>query len=352
MPVTHTPDYVEAMQSPNQPRPKLSQNPQLAPAERERLEIYEETYRDLEMRGFQPASLIRFAPWSLSLDGAAHNCKRLEGVPIEPDSWASHQPRMKLKNGLSIPYTHHVVTAPYITVGTRFRGKGENDSYAEIRASVELPIGLVRDMANQQNLYKSQGGAFAYEGSELPQKADGTWFTTKTPSWLTANESSPSVETAAYAAFDRLLSHMKAIMDQATAAHLSNSKEELREIRGNRFRQAVQYLMNVGVIQTAPSWFQQRFDATSTMAKTECFNCRRSVDHGTVTCQCGYVIDPFAGYGKTYTEETPGGMMTARRMTREQLQTLGLYPRIKPLEEHLKDLNKAAKAESKKEEKD
>ena len=47
MAVTHSPDYVEAMVSPQAPRAKLSQNPQLAPAERERLEIYEETWRDL-----------------------------------------------------------------------------------------------------------------------------------------------------------------------------------------------------------------------------------------------------------------------------------------------------------------
>ena len=344
--LTHTAGYVT-----DRGPAKLSENPLLAPAERERLEIFEETYRDLEMRGFFPASLIRFAPWTLSLNGAAHSSKRLEGVPIEPDSWATHSPRLKLRNGLSIPFTHHVITAPYITVGTRFRGKGENDSYAEMRASVELPIGLARDMANQQNLYKSQGGVLAYEGAELPQKADGTWLSTKSLAWLTGNESSPSVEKAVYAAFDRLLSHMKATMDQATAAHLSNSKEELREIRGNRFRQAVQYLLNVGVIQTPPSWFTQRFDATSAIANIECPMCSRKVEATRKKCECNYILDPFGAYGKAYTEEDPGGLLTARRMTREQLQTLGLYPRIKPLEEHLKDLDKAA-TKAKKEDKD
>jgi hypothetical protein len=59
-------------------------------------------------------------------------------------------------------------------------------------------------------------------------------------------------------------------------------------------------------------------------------------------CQCGYIVDPFSAYGKLYDENEPGGLMTARRMTKEQLQELHLYPRIKPLAEHLADLNAEA----------
>ena len=357
MAVTHSPDYVEAMVSPQAPRAKLSQNPQLAPAERERLEIYEETWRDLEMRGFKHASVIRFAPWSLTLDGAAHSTTpRLYGVPIEPDSWKEHQPRLVFKNGVSIPYTHYVCSTPYITVGTRFRGKGESDSYAEIRASVALPIDLARDMAHQQNSYKSQSGIVVYEGAELPQTSDGKWLDNgkgnPLTGWLTKDERADSIEGACTQAFDRLLTHMKACMDQATSAHRSGSKEELREVRGNRYRQCVQYLVNVGVVAKPPNWFDERFSANSQSKKVECFNCRRAVEPGTVTCQCGYVIDPVAGYGHTYTEETPGGLMTARRMTREQLKTLGLYPRIKPLSEHLDELGKKSSKEAKKQDKE
>jgi hypothetical protein len=70
-----------------------------------------------------------------------------------------------------------------------------------------------------------------------------------------------------------------------------------------------------------------------------------------VKCQCGYIVDPFAAYGQLYDETNDGGLMTARRMTREQLKTLGLYPRIKPLKEHIDSLNEAAAAESRAEKK-
>jgi hypothetical protein len=353
MAVTHSPDYVEAMVSPQAPRGKLSQNPQLAPAERERLEIYEETWRDLEMRGFKHASVIRFAPWSLTLDGAVHSTTpRLYGVPIEPDSWKEHQPRLRFANGLSIPYTHYVCSVPHISVGTRFRGKGEADSYAEIRASVALPIDLARDMAHQQNSYKSQGGIVVYEGANLPQSADGTWLDNgkgnPLTGWLTKDERADSIEAACTAGFDRLLTHMKACMDQATSAHRSGSKEELREVRGNRYRQCVQYLVNVGVVAKPPSWFDERFSANNITRTAECPMCAAEVNARSVKCGgCGYIIDPFKAYGHLYTIETEGGLLTARRMTKEQLKTLGLH-NVKPLDEHLEELSKASAKGSKK----
>lgn len=343
---THSPDYVEAMLGPNQARPKLTHNPQLGPAELDRLAMFDETWRDLEMRGFPVASVVRFVPWTLSPDGAAHNCKRYVGVPIEPDSWATFVPRIKLKNGLSVPFTHDVITAPYITVGTRFRGRGESDSAAEVKASVDLPLVLARDLAYQQNLYKSQGGIFCYEGSELPQNGSGQWLgdgpNKPRKAWMTKDEMADSIEAAAHQAFDRMLTHMKSIMDQATSAHLSQAKEELREIRGNRFRQSVQYLLNVGVIAEPPTWFMQRFDASASKL-SQCPMCPKKVEAGTKKCSCGYILDPFGAYGHLYTEESDGGLLTARRMTKEQLKTLGLYPRIKPLEEHLSDKAKEAK---------
>jgi len=339
MAVTHSPEYVEAMQSPGQPRARLSQNPRLAAAEREKLQIYEETWADIEMRGFKQASVIRFCPWDLTLDGPAHNCRKIPGVPIDPDVFATSQPRLMLSSGYSVPYTHHVITTPYITVGTRFRGHSDADSTTETKASVDMPLLLAKDMAQQQNQYRSQGGIVVYDSPELHQSTDGKWL--KNAGWVTMNENMP-LEEAAQLAFGRMITHMNAIMDQATAANLSGEKELMREIRGNRFRQSVQYLLNIGTISDPPKWFMQRSDSTKRKSQN-CTNCHKQVELGVLSCTCGYILDPFDGYGKVYDETMPGGMMAARRMTKAQLQTLNLYPRIKPLDEFLKEQNEADK---------
>ena len=349
MTLTHTPDYVGYMTSPNQPRPTMTSDPFLSAAERDRIAMYNEAWMDLEQRGFRAASVIRLTPWDISLDGPAHQCKKLPGVPVDPEIFNTVQPRLILSSGYSIPYTHHVITVPYITVGTRFRGHSENDSTTETKASVDVPIVLARDIVQQQNQFRSQGGIFCYEGTELPQNSTGQWFAGK--GWLTSTEVVDSIEQAAHQAFSRMIQHMNSVMDQATAAHISREKELMREIRGNRFRQAVQYLMNIGSITNPPEWFTERSDS-SKQKTTSCPMCKRRVDLGRVQCECHYVLDPFVGYGNVYTEESPGGLMTARRMTKTQLEKLHLYPRIKPLEEWLQDQNKQQASEEKKSKKE
>jgi hypothetical protein len=329
----------------------ITTDPLMAPAERERVEVYNEAYRDAETRGFKPASVIRFCPWTLTLDGAAHQSKRLIGVPSERDLWDAHFPRLVLANGLSIPITHHVITAPCITAGTKFRGTGKTDSYAELKASVDLPMGLGCDMVRQQNMFNTQGGIFCYEGAELPQNADGKWFHPELKAAVGWNEYMPLPQ-AAEQAFARMLVHMKDIASTATDAHRSGDKVALREVKGNRKNQCIHYLLNVGALTDPPAWFLEHGGAATGSKHSKCPICPRRIEAGTVRCQCGYIVDPFAGYGTAYDEEMPGGLMTARRMTKAQLQELGLYPRIKPLEEHVADLNRAAAKENTKEKKE
>lgn len=321
-------------------------DPLMAPAERERLEVYNEALRDAEQRGFKPAMVIRLCPWTLSPDGAAHQNKRLVGVPYERDQWDAHHPRIALASGLSIPITYEVILSPFVTAGTRFRGSGKTDSYAELRGSVDLPIGLACDLVRQQNRLNTQGGIFAYEGKELPQDADGKWINPTVQTAVGWNEYMP-LPVAAEQAFARMILHMKEVASTATDAYRSGDKVAMRESRGNRKNQCVHYLLNVGVLTDPPAWFLEHGGASSGSKHSKCPMCPRRIEAGTVRCQCGYVVDPFLGYGQIYDENSDGGMMTARRMTKAQLVELGLYPRIKPLEEHVSDLNKAAREATK-----
>ena len=138
----------------------ITVDPLMAPAERERLEVYNEALRDAEMRGFKPAMVIRLCPWTLNPDGAAHQSKRLVGVPFERDHWDAHIPRLKLASGLSIPITYEAILSPYASAGTRFRGTGKADSYAELKGTVDLPMVLACDLVRQQNMLNTQGGIF------------------------------------------------------------------------------------------------------------------------------------------------------------------------------------------------
>ncbi len=329
----------------------IAVDPLMAPAERERLEIYNEAYRDAERQGFKPAMVIRLCPWTLSPDGAAHQNKRLVGVPTERDQWDAHTPRIVLASGLSIPITYDLILTPSITAGTKFRGTGKTDSYAELKATVDLPIGLACDLVRQQNMLNTQGGIFAYEGRELPQDTDGKWFHPEAMAAVNWNEYMPLPQ-AAEQAFARMIAHMKDTASTATDAYRSGDKVAMRESRGNRKNQCVHYLLNVGVLTDPPAWFLEHGGASSGSKHTKCPMCPRRIEHGTVRCQCGYVVDPFLGYGQIYDENSEGGLMTLRRNTREQLQKLGLYPRIKPLEEHIADLNRAAAVKEKESKKD
>ena len=324
----------------------ITVDPLMAPAERERLEVYNETIRDAEQRGFKPAIVCRFSPWTLSPDGAAHQNKRLIGVPVERDQWDAHVPRIVLASGLSIPITYDVLLTPYVTAGTRFRGTGKNDSYAELKGSLDLPMGLACDLVRQQNMLNTQGGIFAYEGEHLPQDAKGKWFDEKVNAAVGWNEYMPLPQ-AAEQAFARMIAHMQDTVSRANDAFRSTDKEAIRENRGNRKNQCVSYLLNVGVLTDAPAWFLERGGSASGSKTAKCPMCPRRIETGTVRCQCGYIVDPFAAYGQLYDENDNGGLMTARRMTREQLETLELYPRIKPLAEHLAEMKRIAKNQKK-----
>jgi hypothetical protein len=144
-----------------------------------------------------------------------------------------------------------------------------------------------------------------------------------------------------------MITHMKQITSDATDAYRSGDKIAMKEHRGARPKQSVHYLLNVGVLTDAPTWFLEHGGADSGSRTSKCPMCPRRVVAGTVRCECGYIVDPFLAYGKLYDENNDGGLMTARRMTKEQLTELHLYPRIKPLEEHLSDLNRAEKKNAK-----
>ena len=320
----------------------MAVDPLAAPAEQERLEVYNETLRDVEIRGVKPAIVCRLCPWTLSPDGAAHQTKRYVGVPFERSHWDAHLPRIRLASGLSIPMVYEAILSPVVTAGTRFRGKGKTDSYAELKGTVDLPMGLACDLVRQQNMLNTQGGIFCYEGEQLPQDENGKWFDEKVTAAVGWNEYMPLPQ-AAEQAFERMIAHMQSVTSDATAAFRSADKIAMKEHRGARTKQCVHYLLNVGALTDPPAWFLEHGGADGSARTSKCPMCPRRIVAGTVKCQCGYVLDPFVGYGQVYDETSDGGLMTARRMTKAQLVELGLYPRIKPLEEHVADLNKAAR---------
>ena len=329
----------------------IAVDPLMAPAERERVEIYNESLRDAYQRGFNPAMVIRICPWTLSPDGAAHQSKRLIGVPMERSLWDAHVPRIVLANGLSIPITYDPILVPYGSAGVRFRGTSKADSYAELKGTVDLPMVLACDLVRQQNMLNTQGGIFAYEGADLPQDEKGNWFNPEAKAAVGWNEYMPLPQ-AAEQAFARMIAHMQDVMSRANDAFRSGDKEAIRENRGNKKNQCVHYLMNVGVLTEPPAWFLEHGGSATGSKQLVCDGCRQRVEKGVARCKCGYIVDPFVGYGKVYDETMDGGLMTARRMSKEQLVELGLYPRIKPLKEHLADLNRAAKKQAKEQDKD
>ncbi len=331
--------YVAPMNEGNNRSPAF-----LGETDRTRLNKYNEAWNDIRQRGWKPATVIQMQPWDLTLDGPVHQERKIPGVPIDEQVWTSQQPRITLKSGTSIPFTYHVILAPYITVNTRFEGSGETDSYASIASFIDLPITIARDCAQQQNRYRSQGGIFVYEGSDLPFSVAAH---KEQNAWTNQNELMLMPQAAEYA-FEHMILHMHALLSQAEQAFAGRNEEKMREISGRRHFKAVQYLLNCGKIQKPPDWFTERYSTGSKAKSTVCPACRSRCAADAQRCNCGYILDPFESYGKLYTEEIPGGMLTARRMSKDQLVSLGLYPRIKPHVEWVADQNAEAKEAKKK----
>jgi hypothetical protein len=142
--------------------------PFLAPSEAYRKQIYDNTMADLELRGWEAASVIYLLPWSLSLDGPAHQERKIRGVPLDEKEWKVFLPRLKLKGGLSIPYVHYPVLNPYISIGTGFQGPNITESQPLTSAHVSYPMQLAEDVVQQANRHESQGGVFCYKGIHAP----------------------------------------------------------------------------------------------------------------------------------------------------------------------------------------
>ena len=324
--------------------PPMTEGPARSPAflgetDRTRQNKYIEAWNDIRQRGWKPATVIQMMPWDLTLDGPIHQGRKIRGVPVDEELWAAQQPRLELKGGYSIPFTADVILAPAITVGTRFEGSGETDSYQSIASFIDLPIMQARDCVQQQNRFRSQGGMFVYAGAELP-------FSIKEhatqEAWINHAESMLMPQ-AAERAFDSMMKHMSALVAQAEMAYATKNIGQLREIAGTRHFTAIEYLLNVGKIKRPPDWFTERYASGSKAKSTKCPMCQARLSESARNCTCGYILDPYGTYGHLYTEESAGGLMTARRMSREQLESLGLYPRIKPHAEWLADQNAAAK---------
>lgn len=297
--------------------------PFLSPSEEMRSQIYHQTINDLNMRGWKQASVIRLLPWSLSLDGVTHQGRKIIGVPTDEEAWKSFIPRVKIRE-MSVPFIHHIVTDPYITVATSMRGVSAIDSFQSINGIVDTPIALAKDMVQQNDRFEAQGGMVAYEGNHAP-----------------GVEEAPAIELA----FDTMVRHLDAKLHQSQEAHVSQNRSQIRECT-RRNTWAIQYMINAGLI-LPPSWFTERQDNTKEVS-SKCPNCQARVVPAALSCaSCRYILNPFKAYGNFYTEENDGGMVTARRMTREQLQSLGLYPRIKPSKEWIEDQNEAAKKAAK-----
>src|SRR5665213_3067869 len=90
--------------------------PTLTPSEQMRVDEYRSGLQTLQERGWDQASVLRFLPWHLTLDGPVHKERRIPGVPTDEQAWKEAIPRVTLNSGLSIPYTHHVVATPEVCV--------------------------------------------------------------------------------------------------------------------------------------------------------------------------------------------------------------------------------------------
>ena len=101
-----------------------------------------------------------------------------------------------------------------------------------------------------------------------------------------------------------------------------------------------------GVIAILPPWVTQ-VNTAGAKAPETCPMCQAEAKPSALRCMnmnCTHIFHPYDAFKRHLIDlDTPGAVLALRRLSKEQLVELNVYPAVKPFDEYLKDLKKDAK---------
>jgi hypothetical protein len=302
----------------------------LSPLEAARYAQFVEMNIEAKEKGWLPASVVNLLPMSLNPPCVLLNGLKIPGVAVAEERWALSK-KLKLRGGLEIPYVHHVITHPEFNVLEAVTGTDTNSFQATVKNKTWWPIALAKDIVLCSDLNQDRGGTFCYLGGHIPMDP----HVKRESSMLTVEEEQELFESS----YVRMIKFLTARFDFASGAFASKSIIDIKNVRDGE-RSATRYLRRVGVLEIDPEWFT-RILTTQDRAPVKCAQCDADCSRHAVRCTaqgCGYWLKPYEAFMKgMFDLDTPGAITTLRRCTKEQLVNLGIYPRVKPLAEYIKD---------------
>jgi len=284
-------------------------DPFLTPLQQRAWESYQRLVTEANRRGWQPASVISLHPFHWPVTGPIHQADiRIPAVPLSEDHW-NNAAKLKLSNGLHIPFTQYVFTM--WRPSQRKYLVGQLD-YEEVNESSHIwPIEQAEDAVHQNNLGADRGGVFCYEGAHIPL----------------ANPETRDMERerleAAHASQMLYYETMyNRFSDAYTSRQTTNSWRDLVG-KGKYHRWIAQYLYRIGRLKSLPAWYEEMVEP-GRKANEKCDQCQQNVEPGSVICRhCNRVLRPFDAFAKLMIDdETPGAKLVAKRCNLNELKVL------------------------------
>lgn len=304
--------------------------PMLTPIEQARQAQLHEMIQEAHEKGWQPATVVNLLPMTLNPPSVLLNGLKVSGVPITEERWAA-SPKLKLRSGLEVPYIAHVILNPEFNVLEQVTGTDSQSFQGSIKNKTWWPIQLAQDIIYCSDLNQDRGGTFCYKGAHVPMDT----AIKRESAMATVDEEQELLE----ACYLRMIRFLTRLFDEAEGAFASKDARAIKNIR-DYHRWGTRYLRRVGVLEVDPTWLT-RVLTTQQRAPVQCEQCGTECNNNAIKCTapgCGFFLKPYDAFMKgMFDLETPGAVTTLRRCSKQQLQRLGIYPKVQPLDEYLRE---------------
>jgi hypothetical protein len=293
-------------------------------------------------------TLVNLHPWSLCATGAIHTDMRINAA-LPPTNEESI--RLATSEGRKLSYASHLFTDYKIV---NVPNESGDQTYEEV-----LPVSLALDYMYQHNnsMRNRVGGLFCYSGTLPPYQLldDGAdvkaWLPGdfgQSPDTVTSIGLQEAIDGAHRAQLAYYSQRMDAI-DVIYANELRGKRPgQSRSEIGPNDRKMCEMLKFWGVIQKWPGWYTPKNMAAQ--PPRECPQCGHEAKASAMKCtngQCTHIFEPYEAYKAMLIDvDTPGAKLALRRLTKDQLVELGLYPMVKPADEHRAEMLRDALAAS------
>lgn len=247
--------------------------------EDEKLQEVQKVHRRMSEVGTLAATVVNMLPWPVQASGIhlMYDDMRIPACPIDQ------------------PYILKVISIYKVDL---------EDKGGRFGADVVTPIAMANDIVRQMQPMK-RGGMFQYVGDHRPGE--------------NPNPVKREWELKQMDLMKRMMvKHFRIKYREAEAYYQQNNRRGLMNIV-DEHRLSTQWLLYHRLLTTQPTWLTATREEAD--VPDSCSSCGQETGAGFGCSNCGYILNPMAAF---LAEEIEDDHQSLRRLTREQLDELGL----------------------------